>query len=392
MRSGAYSGAVRFLGGILAVVLLAACSGGGKDKPDVVIGSTPSSVTTALPAATIPAPPPPPEPPPPPPPPPQAARGGGLKPADGRPYPAAIAFRSGVPVPSELVFVLVIGSDARPGQDIRRTNGDSIHLVAVNGRTREGTIVGFPRDSWVEIPGRGRGKLNSALPKGGPGLMAETVRRLTGLPVHYYVLTGFQGLAALVDELGGVHVHVDRRMNDRLSGARFEPGWHNFNGGQVLAFSRNRYDVPNGDFSRSFNQGTVMLAALAKMRAEVGDDGGLRRWVSVLSRHAALDVAPDRLLGLAALGRNLDPGRLRNIVVPGRIGSAGRQSVVFLTEEAGRIFLDLRPDGVIGGASAAPQPPPTTAAPTTTTTAPAPIVPPQPAPTSTTSTTLRLLF
>src|SRR3546814_6401094 len=57
-------------------------------------------------------------------------------------------------------------------------------------RTLEGTVLGFPRDAWVEIPGRGAGKINTALTFGGPQLLAETVRNLTGLPVHYYVLTG----------------------------------------------------------------------------------------------------------------------------------------------------------------------------------------------------------
>ncbi|HUR24240.1 MAG TPA: LCP family protein [Acidimicrobiales bacterium] len=385
---------VQRIGGVVAAALVLAGCSGERAKPSVVVGSTTSTQATALPTSTI-ALPPPPEP--------ATSLGAGkaetgsrpgLKPADGHPYGPAIAFRTSVAVPSGLAFVLVLGSDARPGQDIRRTNADSIHIVAVDPRTQQGTIVGIPRDAWVDIPGRGNGKINSALAHGGPSLAVETVRRLTGLPIQYYVLTGFGGLMAMVDELGGVEVPVDRRMDDSASGARFERGLHHFNGGQALAFSRNRKDVPNGDFSRSENQGTLMLAALAKMRAEVGDDGGLRRWTGVLLRHGALDVAPDRLLGLAALGRGLDPGRLRNAVTPGRIGTAGRQSVVYLTQDASRLFFDLRDDAVISGAAPppagspagapapgpspsptpAPAPPPGTTPPTTT--APAPLIPP----------------
>ena len=58
-------------------------------------------------------------------------------------------------------------------------------------------------------------------------------------------------------------MHVDRRMNDRMSGARFQPGWHHFVGGEALAYARNRNDVPYGDFSRSENQGALLLAWLA---------------------------------------------------------------------------------------------------------------------------------
>lgn len=315
---------------LVVAVLLASCSG-RRGEPDLVVGSTTTSQSTALPTATVAQPPvdPPaapdvaaPEP----------GSRPGLKAADGRPYPPAIAFRTSVPVPSDLTFVLVLGSDARPGQDIRRTNADSIHVLAVNPRSRQGTILGIPRDAWVEVPGRGNAKINSALANGGPSLAVDTVRRLTGLPIQYYVLTGFAGLTSMVDELGGVEVPVNRRMDDAASGARFERGLHHFNGDQALAFSRNRKDVANGDFSRSENHGTLMLAALAKMRAEIGDDGGLRRWTGVLMRHAALDVAPDRLVGLAALARGVDPGQIRNVVAPGRIGYAGRQSVVFLKD------------------------------------------------------------
>ncbi|MGH9035308.1 MAG: LCP family protein, partial [Acidimicrobiia bacterium] len=268
---------------------------------------------------------------------------------DGGPYGEAIAFQSSVPVPQDLVFVLAIGSDARPGQDMRRTNGDAIHLLAVDPRTGAGTIVGFPRDSWVEVPGKGTRKINSALSLGGPQLMAETVRRLTGLPVHYYAVTGFEGFTNIVNDLGGVNVNVDRGMKDRFSGANFDPGWHNMNGDEALAYSRNRHDTLNGDFDRSLHQGNVILSALAKLRAEVGDDVGIQRWIGVLMKYADLDSPPQQLTELATLARHLDPSKLTNLVLPGRVGTAGGQSVVFLGEEARQIFIDLRPDAAIGG-------------------------------------------
>ena len=275
----------------------------------------------------------------------------GLARANGSPYGTARAFRSDIPIPADLVWILASGSDARPGEDIRRQRSDSMHLLAVNPRTMQGTVLGFPRDSWVDIPGHGQGKINTALALGGPQLMVDTVRNLTGLPVQYYVLTGFQGIQDIVNELGGVNVYVDRRMNDSGSGARFEPGWHHFNGAEALAFSRDRHDVPNGDFSRSENQGKLILASLAKMRAEVGDDDGLSTWIHVLLNHVDLDMGMSDLMRLGALAHRLSPESLNNVVVPGKVGTAGGgQSVVFLGEAAANIFIDLRPDAVIGNA------------------------------------------
>jgi len=308
---------------------------------------------------------------------PEPRRVPGLLGPDGRPYGRALAFRSNIPIKNGLVFVLVAGADARPGESVRKTRADSIHLLAVDPATKSGTIVGIPRDSWVNVPGRGAAKINTALSSGGPGLLVDTVRNLTGLPIHYYALTGFRGFAAIVDDLGGVDINVPRRMNDRYSGAHFEPGWHHFNGEKALAFARNRHDVANGDFSRSENHGLLMLAALAKLRAEVDDDGGLRRWLSVLGAHAELDSPASELDGLAALGRRLDPSRINNVVVPGKVGTAGGgQSVVYLGEAAARIFEDLRADAVLGAASAAPP----EDEPTTTTSSPA-----EPSTTTTTS-------
>lgn len=291
---------------------------------------------------------------------------------DAQQYGRAIPFLSTEPVPDDLLFILAIGSDARPGEALDRSRADSIHLLAVNPQSGTGTVVGFPRDTWVEIPGHGRGKINSALAKGGPDLLAETVRHLTGLPVHWWVLTGFDGLAGMVDELGPLVVPVERRMADRNSGAYFDRGFHAMSGSEVLAFSRDRTSVARGDFSRSENQGTVILQALRKMRVDVGDMAGVRRWVEVLWRHARVQAGFDDAVRLGATARRLDPDRLVNVVAPGGVGKAGRASVVYLDEDAARLFDDLRPDATVGEA-----PPPTT---TTTTPTPA---------TSTTTTLLR---
>jgi LCP family protein required for cell wall assembly len=283
---------------------------------------------------------------------------------DARPYGPAIPFESDVEVPDRLLFVLVAGSDARPGERVDRSRSDSIHLLAVNPAAGTGTVLGFPRDTWVEIPGHGHGKINTAMSLGGPDLLAETVQRLTGLPVDWWVVTSFDGLTAMVDALDRVVINVERRMADRNSGAYFERGYHNLSGAEVLAFARDRHSVARGDFSRSENQGAVVLAALRKMRVEVADMDGVARWTRVLWDHVRIDAGFDDVLDLGAVARRLDPDRLTNVVAPGEVGTAGRASVVYLTDDAAALFEDLRDDATVGDA-----PPPTTTS--TSTTAPA---------------------
>lgn len=274
---------------------------------------------------------------------------------NGQAYGRALAFNSQIPIKKGLVFFLVVGSDARPGQNLHKTRTDSLHVMAVDPATRSGTIVGIPRDTYVNIPGKGEAKINTAMGSGGPQLLLETVRQFTGLPIEYYVLTGFQGFSEMVDELGGVTVYVPRNMSDKFSGAFFAQGYHHFNGEQALAFSRDRHSVKYGDFTRSENQGLLMLATLAKLRAEVDDDAGLRKWLNVLANHAEIGVSSSELEELAALARRLDPASIQNVVMPGKTGSAkGGQSVVFPSDSAAAMWGDLRDDARLTNAPAQP--------------------------------------
>ena len=87
-------------------------------------------------------------------------------------------------------LVAVVGSDARPGENILGTRTDSIHFVGLDGKGHGG-IVGVPRDSWVSIAGGGRSKINAALSFAGTEGMMETFRDLSGLPLEGYVMPGF---------------------------------------------------------------------------------------------------------------------------------------------------------------------------------------------------------
>lgn len=292
----------------------------------------------------------------------------GLWPPDGRPPGPAKFFQDSVNDSAGLQFVLVIGSDARSG-DPARARADSIHVLALDPGARQGTIVGIPRDSWVDIPGYGKRKINEALVLGGPDLAVRTVRDLTGMPIEYYLLTAFQGFRAAVNELGGIDAYVPYDMNDGFSGAYFQKGWHRMDGGKALAFTRNRH-VPAGDFARSENQGRLMIDVLKKLRAETATRSEVEGWLRILVRHTRVSVSFSDLLELAVMGRVTAASNVRNLVAAGRTGTAGRASVVFLTDQAFALFADVRENAWADGSypsfgpphphdqEAAPEPPP----------------------------------
>ncbi len=251
------------------------------------------------------------------------------------------------PVPGGPIFVLVLGNDARPGESISRADG--IHLIGVNPGLGQATILDIPRDTYTPIPGHGTDKINAAHVYGGPQLMAAAVSNLVGVDIPYVLTTGFVGLTAMVDEMGGVDVDVPTAMSDSNSGAFFSAGRQRMNGSEALAFSRNR-GIAGGDFSRTRNQGILILSALAKLRAEGTSPARILRSLAVLLRHTTLDgVGVADLYRLGRLGLSIDPAQVNNVVMPGVAGSAGGASVVFPTSAAPGVFADMADDGIVSG-------------------------------------------
>lgn len=247
----------------------------------------------------------------------------------------------------EPIFILALGSDARPGQDILRQRADSIHIIGINPKQRAVTILGFPRDSYVPIPGVGTRKINEGLVFGGPDLMVQTVSQLTGIEFDYWALTSFLGLATMVNRIGGIEIEVLYPMFDSASGSAFNPGEQTLSGSETLAFSRDRHSAPGGDFGRSENQGRVMLAALDRFHHEYAKDPkALFRYMSIGLAFIETDLPFSEVLNLGFIALQIKPKNVTNIVMPGTTGAAGAASVVFLSPPTG-FYADLADDGII---------------------------------------------
>jgi polyisoprenyl-teichoic acid--peptidoglycan teichoic acid transferase len=248
------------------------------------------------------------------------------------------------------MFVLAIGSDARPGvcEPVERCLADSIHLIGINPRKGGASILGFPRDSYVPIPGVGTQKINNALFAGGPELVVQTVEELVGVDIDSYLLTSFAGLKKMVNSVDGIEVEIPYAMNDASSGAVFEAGLQELDGKQALAFARNRKSTPNGDFSRSENQGLVMLGALEQLRKDIRQDPfSLFTWIVSGMENIQTDLSAVELFQLSMASLNVNPKKVVNRVTPGGIGSAGGASIVTLGGEADAVFADIADDGLL---------------------------------------------
>jgi len=109
--------------------------------------------------------------------------------------------------------------------------------------------------------------------------------------------------------------------------------------------------VPAGDFSRSFNQGRLLIAALATLRKQVanGHLAALLPWVLAGSRSLHTDLSLAQIFELLLAAPGFEPSRVRNEVASGSGTTIGGLSVVVLGERARALFRDLRGDAVLGG-------------------------------------------
>ncbi|HZA60510.1 MAG TPA: LCP family protein [Actinomycetota bacterium] len=246
------------------------------------------------------------------------------------------------------IVILALGSDARPGEPVNRLRSDSIHIVAINPSKGGGTIIGFPRDSYVTIPGRGQARINEAMFYGGPQLTVKTVESITKIPIDYYVLTSFPGLIKIVRGIGGVPIEIKYRMEDEASGTDFKRGKKKLSGPQALAFTRDRHSAPGGDFGRSENQGRLMVAALKKLGKEFRKHPGvILRWIRVGMENIQSDLGLGEVFALMTTATQIKASKVKNVVVPGGTGDVGGASVVFISGGAQPIYDDVRDDGLL---------------------------------------------
>ncbi len=229
----------------------------------------------------------------------------------------------------ERVTVLIMGLDER---DLLARQGpgrtDSMMVISYDPLTRQASMLSIPRDLYVEIPGFGHDRINTAYPKGeaarlpggGPALAMKTVEALIGVPIQYYMIIQFSAFERMIDEIGGIDVLVPERIKISPIGRQslwLEAKAYHLDGAEALAYARAR-SGPQGDFGRARRQQQVALA--------------------ILDRLLSIDVIPTLFARAPALYQELAQGIQTNLTL---------DQMVSLGWEAYRIPRDRIRSGVI---------------------------------------------
>ena len=181
---------------------------------------------------------------------------------------------------SKVTKILLIGSDSRKDDEAGRS--DSMIIMSVNSRSKEITLTSVMRDSYVEIPDHGWGKLNSAYTFGGAELLLDTIQLNFGVKIDRYVFVSFFSFINIVDAVGGIELDIsdeeaqgmtdpmaeqNKYLKNKKGTDYLKKGGQNMhvNGNQALAYARLRY-VGNADFERTDRQRLVINKIVEKAK------------------------------------------------------------------------------------------------------------------------------
>lgn len=249
------------------------------------------------------------------------------------------------PVDDDAIVLLVLGSDAGPNRpgDPLAGRADGFHLLVVSPDHQHVSIVDVPRDAYVPVPGRGNSKINACL-VGGPERCVAAAEGLFGVGVDHWLLTDFQGLAAAIDLYGGLTVDVEQRLQDPFSGTDLQSGPQELDGGQVLAYTRDRKSRPGGDFARTASHSTVLTSLHRQIVSEEPSVTGTAELVEILSSTVVSSMDPGTTLRLAYLSQRIPPENVVTRVLGGVPSSAGGASIVAITDAGRATIADLQDD------------------------------------------------
>jgi LCP family protein required for cell wall assembly len=228
--------------------------------------------------------------------------------------------------------VLVLGTDSKSGEPAR---SDTIMLMRFDPDTHTVNQLSIPRDTKVEVPGRGTMKINETMFWGGTSLAVKTIQDYVGIPINHVMVVDFKGFPRVVNAVGGIDLFVPETVSTVAGADRrvvtFKKGWNHFDGKYAMLYVRIRY--ADNDFKRAERQQRFVRALQKKIAqpsniTKLPDIG--RRFMSGVDT----DLTTSQLLTLGWVKWRADDKKSRHWVLAGEPAYIGGTAYVLPPSDA----------------------------------------------------------
>ncbi|HEY3630802.1 MAG TPA: LCP family protein [Jatrophihabitantaceae bacterium] len=246
---------------------------------------------------------------------------------------------------------------------------DTMMVLHVPADGSKASIISFPRDSWVSIPGHGMDKINAAyvdgfndaasqgvndlLSKQSAGILlsAKTISNLTGLQIDHYVQVNLLGFYEISEAVGGVDLCLNEAQNastegdsthpNGYSGINLKKGWNRgVKGKQALAFVRQRHGLPLGDIDRITRQQYFLSAVFHKATSgsTLLNPFRLQKLLNSVKRSLITDPKLN-ILSFVSEFSKIAGGNITMGTPPWKFGKEGDQDVVVVDPAAVKTYV-----------------------------------------------------
>lgn len=231
--------------------------------------------------------------------------------------------------------LLLLGSDKRADGSIAGERSDTMMVARIAADRKTVSVISIPRDSWVEVPGHGKAKINAAFAFGGPALAVQTVENLSGVRIDHVAVIDWEGFRQLTDALGGVTVKIPKTVYDPYRKKTWEAGTHLLDGDDALTYVRQRAGLPGGDLDRVKRQQNVIreLVSETLTRGTLANPVTVYQVLDSVTSNLEVDAGwpASEMRSLAYSLRSLRKDDIYFSTIPVRgTGMVGSQSVVHI--------------------------------------------------------------
>lgn len=228
------------------------------------------------------------------------------------------------------ILLIGVGGEGHDGPNLT----DTVMVASIDYKNKIVPMLSIPRDLYVETKQTGRSRINSVYPYAlgkygkteGMNVLKETVSKITGLPIQYYVKVDFSGFEKIIDSLGGIDVLVENDIYDteypRGETTGYETfsikaGWQDLDGKTALKYARSRHGRGGGDFDRAKRQQQILYAIKEKALSlnVLTDPNKIQNLYNSISSSIDANISMPEIIELAKISKDFGKEKAVPIVL-----------------------------------------------------------------------------